>query len=196
MTLARPYYRLHQIISDQYAVLGELVNKSGEDYEGPYHVLPNGNLFSEYRPSQKSIQLFYKRVDVAPLAKEYNLIRGGDQLVSNYTSPKYYTPTPTFQDYLDGYFVRYFSQKRNSPLSTIMEISYEDYTRANLSNAPGISLQLYRVTSLKWTISRASYSDAVGLNRSAVFQAEMDFPGLGIFLSHLGEFYQSTKLSN
>lgn len=188
--LARPYYRLHQIIAGQYAIVGELVTKDGVDYEGPYHILPNGNLFTDYRPADNSVQLFYKRNDVHPSVSHYNKLKGNSQSVSQYTAPKYYSSAPTAQDYQDGYFYRYFAQKKNAPLSTISEISYADFTEANLSNAPGISLQLYRLISIKWIIARMSDKEASILNSKAVYQAELEFAGITQYLSNLVEFYQ------
>lgn len=190
MPIVRPYYRLHQIISGQYALHGELVTQDGVDYEGPYHVLPNGNIFSEYRPVDASIQLFYKRMDVDPQSREYNRVKGNPQKVSQYTAPKFYTCTPTERDYKEGFVYRYFAQKRNNPSSTIIEISYEDFTRANLRNAPGISLQLYALTSLKWLISRVSPQDAEKLNKKETQTVALKFIGLGTYLSNYLEFYQ------
>lgn len=190
MPLVRPYYRLHQIIPGQYASLGELVTADGEDYEGPYHVLPNGHLFTGYRPADSSQPLFYKRVDLTDTAKQYNRVKGRTVAVSNYTAPKFYVAAPTRDDYAQGFMYRYFAQKRNSPLSSIVEISYEDFTQANLSNAPGISLGLYNIQSVMWRVSRVSRQEATALNMKAVQQAEREFPGLTKYLSDLSEFYQ------
>lgn len=190
MPISRPYYRIHQIIAGQYAVLGEFVTADGEDYEGAYHVLPNNKVFSEYQPSDKSVQIFYKRSDINQLSKYYNKVKGINQLVSNYTAPKYHTCVPTQQDYADGYLYRYFAQKRNSPLDTIIEISYQDFTTANLTNSPGISLQLYNTTSIKWLISRVSKKEAAQLNSKLVAEVNRSFLGISTYLSDFTEFYQ------
>lgn len=190
MALLRPYFRPNQIISGQYATVGEFVTKTGEDYEGPYHILPTGQAFTEYTSRNTSQPLYYKRTTVNDSSKEYNALVNKSITVSQHTSPKYFTCVPTAQDYLDGFVTRYFCQRRNDPQTTIMEISYDDFTGANNTNSPGISLALYTTTSIVWYISKVNIQEAESLNMQVVQQAEKVFKGLSKYLTNYTEFYR------
>lgn len=188
MPVRKPYYALHQIITGKYTPGDEYVLDTGEDYIGAYHVLPNGQVFTGPRPIPTSAELFEKRNDLAPSVKLYNSIL--NLKVSQYDSPVAYQPMPTPSDYERGVIQRFFVQKRNNPSVTIVEIDSVQYNSINTTNSPGLNGVIWNKLLLQWKISLIPSTDAALLNRRELVFAELNFPGIGLFLPNVLEFYQ------
>ncbi len=186
--LTRSYYGLHRILLGQYTAGGEYLLEDGTEYEGAYHVLPSGELFTESRPQPDSKQLFEKIIGVHPSVIKYNALRGS--LAGKYISPHPIQPAPDEDDYEIGYIIRYFVQKRNNPFGTIMEIDVDQYSGINRRNNPGINGVLYNHALLEWRISKLPTADIIKLNRTNVIKASIKFPYLGTFLTNMLEFYK------
>lgn len=187
MPLPRPHYNLHQITTGLYARPGQLVDSTFNDYEGLYHKLPNGQMFSGERPSNNSIELFTKRFDISPDVQTYNSIR--QIKASKYISPVPYTPVPNSIEIQNGKMLRYFVQKRNNPLNSIVEVDIDQYNSVNPSNNPGINEVIWVKTYLTWTIA-GNREMAIQLNTNEVIAAQLTFPGLQSYLSNLLELYR------
>ena len=183
-TINRPWFNTHQILTGQYARLNQYVDSDGNDYIGPCHFLPNGQVFTEFIPTDRSFQIFEKQHDFKDLSRIYNKING--ITVNRYVLPIPHTPIVNDDDYNDGFLYRYFVQKRNSPWKTIQEIDVDQYNSINTNNKPGLNGQLWRGTLVKWKIN-GSYIES--FNSREITRCEMDgFISLSRFLRNLREF--------
>lgn len=186
--IQKPYYNLHQILLGQYTSGGEFVLATGEDYVGGYHILPNEQRFSDFRPTDKSVELFEKKMNPTEDVLRYNQISG--KIINRYLPPISYQPNPTPDDYKIGKFDRFFVQKRNSPFNTIVEIDANQYNQVNTLNNPGINGVLWNRCKVNWRIGKIPKEDAQYLNQYALQVASVDFLGIGGFLSNTLEFYK------
>lgn len=186
MALFKPYYNLHQITTGLYARAGELVDSTFTDYEGLYHKLPNGQLFSGEVPSQTSVELFVKKFDVSTDVQTYNKIRQVQD--SHYISPVPYNPIPNSQQRLQGKMVRFFVQKRNNPLNSITEIDVDQYYSINSANRPGINEVIWTKCFVNWTIA-GDTSLVIQLNTNEIVRTQTTFQGLQTYLTNLLEFH-------
>lgn len=188
MPVSRPYYSLHQILTGQYTTGNEYVLSDGLDYIGMYHILPNEQVFTEAQPNLSSQELFVKRNDQTKEVEEYNRITSSR--ISQYRSPIPIQRQIESDEYMEGMIQRYFVQKRNNPVRTIMEIDGNQYNSINTSNKEGINGLLYNSIAIDWRISKIPSQDAAELNRRALVGAERKFKGIGQFLSNTLEFYK------
>jgi hypothetical protein len=188
MPVRRPYFNLHQIVTGQFTTGGEYVYDDGTDYNGPYHILPTNQFFTGTRPEPKSREIFEKRIDVTADILRYNLNTGN-------SSPRYETPVaisrvPTSDEYQLGEMERFFVQKRNSPLNTIIEIDGIQFNKINTKNNPGINGIIWKELLLKWKIGKIPKEDVFTWNQRLVIEAENNFPGISKFLPNNLEFYR------
>ena len=161
--ISKPYYNLHQITTGKYTLGYEFVFSNGEDYTGPYHILPNGQFFTGFQPEANSEELFKKRITATQDLLTYNKITQGE--INKYVPPIAFQPNPTPKDYDTGKIQRFFVQKRNSPLNTIMEIDSEQFNSVNVKNNPGINGVIYNSVIIEWVISKIPLNDAQYLNQ-------------------------------
>lgn len=184
-TRKRPYYALHQIETGKYTKGGELFREDGTPYVGPYHILPNGWYYSGFVPLSDSIELFEsKPSDADPIYTRLTKVETG-----NYLEPVYVRPKPEAEDYNNGYMNRYFVQKRNNPISSIVEISKDQFDSVNRTNGPGINAYLWRRIEIPWRIRGKSINEVSDINLSVVKDASKKFIGIGKYLINLIEFY-------
>lgn len=188
MPIRRPYYGLHQIVAGQYTPGNELVLDDGTDYIGTYHVLPNAQMFTNAVPKINSVELFERRVDVPEIVKRYNRIT--DRRLGKYESPIPHQPIPNPDDYEFGEIQRFFVQKRNNPIVTIVEIDNEQFNTINTQGAPGINGVAWNQLLIPWKISLIPPSDISDINRRTLIQSEGNFPGIGLYVSNVLEFYK------
>lgn len=188
MPVQRPYYALHQVILGKYTPGGEYILDTGDDYIGMYHVLPNGQVFTESRPATTSVELYVKRIDLSEQAKVYNQIMGLKP--SQYKSPMPIQPIVTLDDYTRGEIQRFFVQKRNNPSATIIEIDSDQYNSINVSNNPGINGVIWNKVLIPWKVSLMPKNDVAYLNSVEILKAEQLFPGIKNFLTDYLEFYR------
>lgn len=185
--LSNPHYSSHQILSGQYAQLGEFVLSDGSDYEGLFHVLPNNRQFTGPNPTDSSKELFTKQIDSSPDVTKFNQIN--NVTTSRYVSPSLYIAIPTSDDIQSGRMLRYFVQRRNNPLNTILEVDEEQFASINFSNRKGINGTLWNSVSLFWQIVGRDAQQIVDLNSKQIQHASLTFPGLGHYLEDLLQFY-------
>ena len=186
--ISQPYYNLHQIITGRYSSGNEFVLKNGEIYVGSYHILPTGQRFSGFQPEPSSVELFELRLNPTQDILRYNQITGNE--INRYIPPILYSPIPTLDDYKKGKIQRFFVQKRNSPLNTILEIDYNQFNSINTENNPGINGVIYNKVLLEWRISKISTQDASYLNNLEIQKNLPNFPYLNLYLTNTLEFYR------
>ena len=58
MAKTRPYFALHQIDTGKYTRGGEYYKLDGDVYVGPYHILPNDQIFTGFVPAISSVEIY------------------------------------------------------------------------------------------------------------------------------------------
>jgi hypothetical protein len=109
------------------------------------------------------------------------------------TPPKTYFPNPTNDDYVRGFIVRYFTQRRDTKGSPIFELKNDVY--GNYSNTP-----YWKGIQLNWKISGNlddRYNDEGGyipsvqsVNRLGIMEASKIMPDIELYLVNLSQFYK------
>ena len=183
--IQKPYYADHQILTGQYTSGNEYHDIHGNDYIGGYHVLPNGQIFTEFRNTDNSIELFKKLFNITDSVKRYNQINAISSL--KYVFPISKLIKPNLDDYTAGFYYRYFVQKRNNPLITIMEIDFDQFSSINTRNQIGINGLIWNSVSVNWKISGANIDY---FNKKEVARAQMDakFINLDLFIKDFKEY--------
>lgn len=188
MPIQVPYYNLHQISTGIYTAGNEFVLKDGSDYVGLYYIIPTGQRFTGARPEPKSQELFVKRLNQDSDVRLYNNIN--EVSYPKYINPVLIAPFPTADDYERGFMERFFVQKRNSPLNTIIEIDAEQFNKINVGNKPGINGIIWNKLRINWKISKIPQQDAQTLNQLTIVRSENDFPYISKYLTNLLEYYR------
>lgn len=188
MPIRKPYFNLHQIQTGQYTSGGEFVLATGEVYIGAYHVIPTGQRFTGFRPETGSVELFELRLNSTYDILTYNKLTESEG--SRYLTPISFSPVPTMDDYKVGRIERFFIQKRNSAMNTILEIDSPQFNSINTKNNPGINGVIYNSLRVEWIISKIPIEDARYLNSFTVQKSLPTFPGLNLILTNPLEFYR------
>jgi len=181
-----PKYPLGKILTGQYTVGNEYVEylNQGRDYIGLYHVLPNNEAWSETVPTPGTSKLLIiKKYNFSDDVRTYNDNSNSHQ--NNYKSPAIYFPILTAEDYRRGKFLRYFVQKRNNPMNTIIEISPDDYYSVNSNNKMGINGVIWNAVQIEWHINSTL---AENMNRQAVEFTSAEFVGMNRYIKNFKEF--------
>jgi hypothetical protein len=182
----REYYGRHQIDTGKYALKDQFIFLDGTDYVGPYHILPNGKFFTGNIPDLKSKQLIEKGDKlISKDVIKYNNIK--NEQLTTHVSPISFFPIITESDLDNGYFERFFVQRRNNPENTIMEIDISQYLNIGLESN-NISEVNYNSTHLKWYISNIEDGIKAQLNKQQVSDAEKKFKGLKKFITNYLEY--------
>ena len=92
---------------------------------------------------------------------------------------KSYIPSPTENDYKNGYIYRYFAQKSNDINSYIYEVS-EDY----ISN---ITLKFYTIVKLKWRLT-GTYENIKQSNQNSIRLHFKKMQNIYLYLPNLSQF--------
>lgn len=211
--------RVNQVATDVNEIISNpQMNKSIEfkDYIGPYHVYPNGAVYSGGNYSDESVQLIPYASMIEPAERKDELVGGGPKvstdeekvLSSNNTiyfkltgkrfhkhvAPNYYYPIPTDNDYENANFTRYFVQRINDQ-DEIIEIHMQDYTEINRDNTVGIDGGIWRYTELQWTID-GPIKDVRKRNLQILLEANGRMPGIVNYLTDLDEFHKAAHGKN
>lgn len=188
MRIQKPYYNLHQITPGLYTEGNEFIIEDGRIYIGSYHLLPNGQKFSGFRPEPGSVELFELRLNPTQDILKYNQLSG--KSIDRYVAPIPFQPQPTNDDYKRSFIERFFVQKRNSPLNTILEIDAQQFNQINTLNRPGINGVLWNKLKIGWKISMLPKEDIYYLNQRQIEKNLLNFPGLNTFITNPLEFYR------
>lgn len=171
-------------IKTKYAKSGEFVIKeSNHDFEGLYHILPDGTKWTEPKPSTKSEELTTKRFDVSERVQQYNLQKGETQKLTGIPTPHY--PIPNSDDYNRGYINRYFLQKKNNPLNSIIEVSEQEYRSVSTNGT--IDPTLWNKVTVKWKIT-SKHAGEMNENTLKKVLRQSNFKHLEKYLNNYFEF--------
>jgi len=181
-----PYYPISKIKTGLYTPGNEFVEylRFDQDYIGLYHELPNGEWWTGSIPFSGGVRLALKRFDASDDVKKYNQINSRAQ--SNYISPTPVQISPTDADYARGFIERYFVQRRDDPIQTIIEINADQFALINSKNRRGISALIWNSTIIEWQLIKGRYAGDINLN--AVNSIKTKFPGIEKYLVDNLEF--------
>ena len=102
-------------------------------------------------------------------------------------------PQPTESDYQKGYITRYFARQANSPKSSIIEISQEQYGKIR-----GDNTYFYKTISVDWKITGELNSKLINgikeigvleANQNSINEAKKTLPKIDLVLNNLVQFY-------
>jgi hypothetical protein len=180
-----PYFPIHKIKTGLYTPGNEFVlfDGSSSDYIGLYHILPNSQVWTESVPGDNTKRLTAKRFDATQDVIAYN--KAKERETSQYVNPIAYAPILTFENYNDGFVYRNFVQKRNAPVSTIIEIDDDQKNSLNNRNRPGLSSLIWNSITIKWYLTGQFAGE---FNQNAIMEAEKKFKGISKYLRNSLEF--------
>jgi len=187
MGRAQLYYPANELSEPLFANPGEFVEVlSLEPYVGPY-VEAAGQYIAGTSPRLGDPIL--KRVaDLAgekfrqPISSEYYRLTRRE--FDNHFVPSHVNVDPTFEDYTNGSFTRYFAQKKNEP-EKIYEIDEEQYKQFNRENNVGPDSRLYDRIDMVWFLTG---NDAAQNNLKNTQLKDSRFPGFASFLTDPNQF--------
>jgi hypothetical protein len=130
-----------------------------------------------------------ERLDNTGDAAIFNKIN--ERKISQYIAPVVHYPMPNVSDYKNGSIERFFVQKRNNPTATITEIDAAQYNKINSDNKPGINEATWNKLMILWKISNIPKDDIIYQNQKIISESENNFPGIGVYLDNILEFYKN-----
>jgi hypothetical protein len=161
MKRSKLYYPKTAITENLYTNGGEYMFETGTMYVGYYHKYDTGEVFT--RPvwdPNKSIKLLpYTDISGLPAGSYQTPGQLKAFLLSDLNQKKYKNPisnttSPSDDDYIRGYYYRYFTVKRNEP-EKMTEITRTEFL--NAGNVSGINTFLYKVGKIKWHLIGDEY---------------------------------------
>jgi len=203
MSRNRIYYPKSKVKENLYTDGKKYILENGDEYIGYYHEYDDGQVYTEskYSESRSKILLPYRQSGVLQSANAlYESLIGQE----NYEFPFYHNPTPTEEDYSNGFIERFFLRRKNSrSKSDIIEVTGKQYQSWETSDS-GIPNFLYDGVKITWRIS-GKIKDIVqnekyikkilgygveDSNKREVFLAERTFRGISDYLTDYLEFYR------
>lgn len=133
------YYPKNKIKTDQVSTGEYNLLSTGEVYRGFYYKLSNGKAFTGKFPgdgNNDELRINPDPLNVSPPPKSITVS----------SKPPLY---PTDQDYKNGFFIRYFSKKRNEYI--IEELTKSQYDELNKPS--NIKYKYYKPFMLKWMLT-------------------------------------------
>lgn len=184
---------------------GEYINPQGKPYEGFYHELFNGQVYSGKTPLDPNKTLLKKPIQSSTgvpnnvpqdaLNQQYISLNPQDQEIYEYgKDPETYFPILNSQDYKRGQIIRYFAKKRNQSPALIREIDKATYDDIIVQGGE-YNYVLWSVIKLFWKVTGPLYdsknqygilqSGIVNTNERLRDSANQDMKGIKQYLSNL-----------
>ena len=190
------YYPKSQIMTGLYTEGLEWMTDNGLENIGPYHTYADGNVYSgsEFNISTSKNLVPYKETFANPGKDNFRYRQLTTIQVDKYVEPKYYLHKLISDEIQQGWFIRYFVQKRNDrTMTTIKEVDKKQYDRVSFSNAEVINGNLYKKLDVRWKISGTD-TEIKNINRIKVLSANSDMPGLIGYLGNLLEYSEAYRI--
>jgi hypothetical protein len=158
------YYPKSRIVQNQHTNGGEFVlTENNQDYIGSYWISYDENYFTGINQYDLNVRPLTKLKPPPKTLVSSSLNDAYRKLTANSASPEVaalnatkdpqlYFPNPKPTDYKVGYFVRYFTKKRNGGSESIIEISKQTYDDI-YSQSSVYNYYYWQITSIYWTIS-------------------------------------------
>lgn len=163
----------------------EFYTLDGLEYKGYYYIDSKNNVAHTYTKGVKYGKVLVPRHTFnTETARLRSKVKGGSM------SPIPILPSPTDYDYTNKAIIRYFVQKKNSPLNTIIEIDETQYNKVRLAESNSfINSNIYNSLSIEWRI--AGNEDYVyNSNKKIVEESESSFKGIKNFIKNYLQFYK------
>lgn len=195
------YYPKSKIQENQYTS-GGFTDPSGKPYKGLYHITYDGNNYTGATHTSDS-QLLTKisPADFSDMPMitpgiisnmVYDQITGNKQeFLKDMVIPLSYYPVLSEQDYVVGFFTRYFVKRVGGTNRNIYEISPRDVQKLATNN-------LYNTTSLDWKLTGPVHDEIISssltiygifdTNSRMVYSKQLSFPGLSDYLINFLQF--------
>ena len=151
------YYPPYQITEDLYTTGSEYMTLDYNEYAGPYHTYADGAVYTG---------AIYVKVKSQPLISYKEYQSDGHKKYDQLTDRKfhkvehydYYKPEPTEDDFILGYFNRYFAKKIND--LRVFEISEDSYDKILANNTT--SARLYTAIKIAWKLTGPKNDVTIG----------------------------------
>ena len=198
---------------------------NGEEYIGYYWSMYNGNFFSGKNPNEQPSEQIIKIIQTSNIEKnesknldfqqyaanydgevipgqyqnikdvdDYNRIRGVN-IASTQLNPQQYYPNPTEEDYINGFFIRYFACKRNE--TKYLELDKNTYEKMKKNNTTYNYIP-YVVTEVQWTlVGEARDVSQANLNIIESTERKINKKGLKEFINNdFSKFYKPQSIQS
>lgn len=172
-----------------------VVMSNNNDYVGPYIKVNDGRYYAGWSNTNLGSELFLKTQEengsiLKQLIKSKNVVKFKllkpqiENRLRNTQLPPVIKNTPTDNDYLSGFFTRYFSKRINS--YSYLEISKDTYDAINRKEST-YDYNLYVVGSLRWYITGVN---VIKQNSLEIKKTQRKFPQVFYLFPVLNEFLQ------
>jgi len=183
----------------------EFVDSRGKPYNGPYHQLFNGQIYSGATPLEPTKKQLFKRnikessqVSNTFTNSEYSRLNPKNQELFRFgKNPTAFIPQPKGKDYKRGQIERYFAKKRNETPSRILEINQSTYSDI-FTQSGEYNYALWQVVKIFWkitgplrdtrNINGTITAGIVDTNERLVNFTNKEFKGIKQYLSNLIQF--------
>ena len=186
---------------------GEYIDSQGNLYEGPYHELFSGEVYSGTTPNSPNKKPLFPNSNLQPkssqqissiIGNQYNSLNPVNQDLYKFgADPESYYPTPTGEDYRRGTITRYFAKRRNAQPLEIREITQTAFNSISTQDGQ-YNYAIWEVISLFWKISGPlrDSKDQYGVLKAGIVntnerlrdQANQQMRGVRGYLSDLIQF--------
>jgi len=190
------YYPKSKIISDLYTDNSEFIYvKNGKTYKGYYYSTYDGKFFTGKTYSLQTEELLRLQSNTSNVVRDennsvYNVINN-KSIVNK--SPRFKYIVPTENDYINGYFKRYFCNRVNGDVKTILEINEKQFNDI-------VDNVLYKTISIDWRISGNIQDESmidgiiipgvINTNINTLKRIEKELPGISLYISNPAQFYK------
>lgn len=133
----------------------------GSVYSGDYYQTYDNKFYSGPNPIVGPNELLTPIEDygnssflndsILPSSVKAQFVKQTNVLKTTHTEPVSYYPKPTEEDYIKGYFIRYFIKKINSK-GFVIEISPEEYNNF-INGTVNYDVSFYLVTEIFWKLT-------------------------------------------
>lgn len=180
------YYPKDKILENLDALQGEFVyKKTLKPYIGKYISTYDNKYFVGADYTGKNEELIKAQDSPTNFIKDASDYRNltNVKITGNDKTPYYNPIFPTEEDYNNGTFFRYFSNRVNSSPKDIIEIDLNQYSDVSKNI-------LYLTTKIDWRISKFSIQDVIIFNTDSIRRGESEIPGLKHYLKNPIEYYK------
>ena len=193
------YYPKSQISTNLYTPGKQLQIKSTKkEYKGYYWKTSKGEFFTGKTPNSlnpQSLQVIpivpassYNTISIAEGNEIYKELKKVD-ITKVLLLPSYNKPSPTFQDYTNGSFIRFFAKKINENL--YIEISQKTFNKLGKKDK-NYDYKSYTTFPLTWILTgNLSHITQTNYNSVLLTEQRLQINSLGKYLNNnYSEFYK------
>lgn len=200
------YYPKSQIKTNLFTNGDEYENTFGVPYVGQYWKSSDGKIHSGVGPQDRNsfilvpitlsktvdsnFNIKTNTTDLSPEVLGYFKAKKID--INNpptYKTPSYTLNRPTDEDYINEFYVRYFTKQTNR--NVYLEISEDTYNDLKSLN-PDYEFNLYDTFKINWVISGGDeeYIAEQNYNLVEYYEEKLNYPGFLNYFSNYAEFYK------